>query len=190
MADNLFTKERIPAITAGIPSSIPDDQRVRLSAEIAALSTLDLSGLRLRWRNETRRTAPAHLPKYLLLRMLAYRMQANVYGDLDAATVKMLDRVARQKQREAADRAAGVRRRAPRALKPGTVLVREWQGKLQRVMVLTNGFAWNGQTFASLSTVAKAITGTQWSGPRFFGLLSRKAMGASTEAPTDEEDVP
>jgi hypothetical protein len=157
-----------------------------LRAEIAGLPALDLSALRLRWRNETGRTAPAHLPKYLLLRMLAYRMQANVYGDLDAATVKVLDRIARQKKREAADRSAGIRRRPPRTLKPGTILVREWGGDLQRVAVLTEGYAWNGKTFRSLSTVAKAITGTQWSGPRFFGLLPRK-NGAGSASPTEQD---
>ena len=55
-------------------------------------------------------------------------------------------------------------------MKPGTLLVREWQGALQRVMALDQGFAWNGATYASLSEVARAITGTNWNGPRFFGL--------------------
>jgi hypothetical protein len=118
--------------------------------------------------------------------MLAYRMQANAYGDLDAATVKVLDRIARQKEREAADRSAGIRRRPPRTLKPGTILVREWGGELQRVAVLAEGYAWNGKTFRSLSTVAKAITGTQWSGPRFFGLLPRK-NGAGSATSTEED---
>jgi hypothetical protein len=173
----------LPATDAGSLSPDSEQRGGALRAEIAGLPALDLSALRLRWRNETGRTAPAHLPKYLLLRMLAYRMQANVYGDLDAATVKMLDRVARQKKREAADRSAGVRRRPARTLKPGTILVREWEGALQRVTVLADGYAWNGKIFRSLSTTAKAITGTQWSGPRFFGLLPRKngAAAASTE---------
>ena len=64
-----------------------------------------------------------------------------------------------------------------RATKPGTLLVREWEGALHRVMVLEQGFAWNGQTFDSLSKVAHAITGTNWNGPRFFGLRERRAGG-------------
>ena len=55
-------------------------------------------------------------------------------------------------------------------LRPGTVLEREWNGHVQRVAVLADGFAWNGTTYPSLSKVAVAITGTRWSGPRFFGL--------------------
>ena len=59
-------------------------------------------------------------------------------------------------------------------LTPGTVLVREWDRQSQRVMVMADGFAWNGQTYDSLSKVAFAITGTKWSGPRFFGLRDRE----------------
>ena len=54
-----------------------------------------------------------------------------------------------------------------------TLLVREWEGTLQRVVVLESGFAWNGVTYESLSKVARAITGTDWNGPRFFGLRDR-----------------
>jgi hypothetical protein len=66
-------------------------------------------------------------------------------------------------------------------LTPGTVLVREWDRQSQRVMVMADGFAWNGQTYDSLSKVAFAITGTKWNGPRFFGLRDkddRSTMGA------------
>jgi hypothetical protein len=178
--------DRLPVGDAGSLSVAAEGRRAALRAEIAGLPALDLGALRLRWRNETGRTAPAHIPKFLLLRMLAYRMQANVYGDLDAATVKMLDRVAHQKKREAEGRSAGVRRR-PRTLKPGTILVWEWQGALQRVTVLADGYAWNGKIFRSLSTAAKAITGTQWSGPRFFGLLPRKNGAAAASSEEDSE---
>ena len=59
-------------------------------------------------------------------------------------------------------------------LSPGTVLVREWDRQSQRVMVMADGFAWNGQTYDSLSKVAFAITGTKWNGPRFFGLRDKQ----------------
>ena len=66
-------------------------------------------------------------------------------------------------------------------LTPGTVLVREWDRKSHRVMVLADGFAWNGQTYESLSKIALAITGTRWNGPRFFGLRD-KQVGPTSEA--------
>jgi Protein of unknown function (DUF2924) len=66
-------------------------------------------------------------------------------------------------------------------LTPGTVLVREWDRRSQRVMVMADGFAWNGQTFASLSKVALAITGTRWNGPRFVGLRDKDDR-STTEA--------
>src|SRR2546421_12405169 len=67
-------------------------------------------------------------------------------------------------------------------LTPGTVLVRDWDRQSQRVMVMSDGFAWNGQTYDSLSKVAFAITGTNWNGPRFFGLRGKEdrfAMGTA-----------
>src|SRR5208337_5563877 len=74
-------------------------------------------------------------------------------------------------------------RRAPQtrqgvALKAGALLVREWKGRLERVMILEEGFAWNGQTFGSLSQIAKAMTGTNWNGHRFFGLRQGKVDAA------------
>ena len=64
-------------------------------------------------------------------------------------------------------------------LTPGTLLVREWDHKSHRVMVLADGFAWNGQSYDSLSKVAFAITGTRWNGPRFFGLRDKQAPATS-----------
>ena len=78
-------------------------------------------------------------------------------------------------------------RRAPQTregvgLKAGALLVREWNGKLERVMILDQGFAWNGQTFSSLSQIAKAMTGTNWNGHRFFGLRQGKTAPAEAGA--------
>ena len=63
-------------------------------------------------------------------------------------------------------------------LRPGTMLAREWNGQMQRVAVLADGFAWNGKTYPSLSKVAFAITGTRWNGPRFFGLRDKPSKEA------------
>jgi hypothetical protein len=137
-----------------------------LEQEIARWRDLDLAGLQARWKVLTGRKAPAHLPKHLLLRTLAYRIQADAFGDLDQATIRLLERLA------AGGRQANtpVPLPASRTLKPGTLLRREWQGTLHQVEVAQNGFSWGGAIYQSLSEVARAITGTRWNGPRFFGL--------------------
>jgi Protein of unknown function (DUF2924) len=140
-----------------------------LEDEVARLRDLDLSSLRARWRSVFRRKAPNHLSRHLLYRMIAYRVQAECLGDLDRDTQRFLDRVAAGTGNELP--APGHRRHA---LRRGTVLVREWDGRSQRVTVLDEGFAWNGATYRSLTEVAFAITGTRWSGPRFFGLRGQE----------------
>jgi Protein of unknown function (DUF2924) len=148
-----------------------------MEAEIAHLRDLDLPGLRARWRSLYRKQAPDRLPRHLLFRILAYRLQAGRLGDLDKDTRRFLDRVASGAQDANAIKAVD----SPplrNGLQPGTVLVREWNGVLQRVMVLDQGFAWNGTTYRSLSEIAFAITGTRWSGPRFFGLRDRGVKSA------------
>ncbi len=65
------------------------------------------------------------------------------------------------------------------SLRPGTVFGREWNGRMHRVAVLADGFAWNGKTYPSLSKVAFEITGTRWNGPKFFGLRDKSSNGSS-----------
>jgi hypothetical protein len=146
-----------------------------IEEKIAQLRDLDLKGLRIRWRNAFGKPAPEHLTRYLLFRIIAYRLQAYRLGDLDAETLKLLKQAARQEGPTSAvakDLALLDQRRiAPPA---GTVLVREWDRKSHRVMVMPDGYAWNGQSFDSLSQVAFAITGTKWNGPRFFGLRDKR----------------
>ena len=147
--------------------------------QIARLRDLDLMGLRVCWQNEFGRPAPKHLTRYLLFRILAYKTQADRLGDLDSDSLKVLERVGgkdRQPSIVSKELAVVDRRRfAPPA---GTVLVREWDRKSHRVMVLADGFAWNGETFDSLSQIAFAITGTKWNGPRFFGLRDRRPQAS------------
>jgi hypothetical protein len=138
--------------------------------EIAHLRGLDLNGLRARWQSVFQRPTPAHLPRHLLFAILAYRIQADRLGDLDHQTKQFLDHT------EAAESGAAICARLVSfdqkrtELTTGTVLIREWDRQAHRVMVMANGFAWNGQTYDSLSKVAFAITGTKWNGPRFFRL--------------------
>jgi hypothetical protein len=142
--------------------------------EIAHLRGLDLKGLRARWHSVFQRPAPAHLPRHLLFAIIAYRIQADRLGDLDHETMQVLDRT------DAKDTGATMSARLVSfdqkrtELTPGTVLVREWDRHSQQVMVMADGFAWNGQTYDSLSKVAFAITGTKWNGPRFFGLRDKE----------------
>jgi Protein of unknown function (DUF2924) len=148
-----------------------------LEDEIARVRDLDLSGLRARWRSVFRRKAPDHLGRHLLFRMIAYRLQAERFGDLDRDTQRFLHRVAAGSRKGDGLPEPGYRR-SRHGLQPGTILVREWDGKPQRVMVLDDGFDWNGTTYRSLTEVAFAVTGTRWSGPRFFGLRHRGEKSA------------
>jgi hypothetical protein len=157
-----------------IGPALPDHKK--LEVEIARLRDLDVGALRSRWQNATGRVPPPHLPRHLLFRTLAYWMQADRFGDLDGESKHLLDRS--ESPEKAGQKAIGLVRHIA-DLRPGTVLGREWNGRMQRVAVLADGFAWNGKTYPSLSQVAFAITGTRWNGPRFFGLRDKPAKGAS-----------
>ena len=105
--------------------------------------------------------------------MLGYRIQAAVFGDLDRSILRRL----REMKGEALESGqarpfatCGPTTREGVGLKSGALVVREWTGRIERVMVLDKGYAWNGGVYRSLSRVAKAITGTNWNGHRFFGL--------------------
>ena len=148
--------------------------RTSVEDEIAHLRGLDLKGLRSRWQTVFQRSAPAHLTRYLLFAVIAYRIQVDRYGDLDHATRQILERTDSREARPAMSARLASFDQKRTELTPGTVLVREWDRRSQRVMVMADGFAWNGQTYDSLSKVAFAITGTKWNGPRFFGLRDKE----------------
>ena len=148
--------------------------RKSLDIEIARLRELDVGALRARWHTMFGRRPPPHLPRHLLFRILAYRLQADLLGDLDAESQRLLDR---SESPEKAGQRAVARHSAD--ARPGTVLGREWNGQMQRVTVLENGFAWRGKTYPSLSKIALAITGTRWNGPRFFGLRDKPSKGGA-----------
>jgi hypothetical protein len=148
--------------------------RTSVEDEIAHLRGLDLKGLRSRWQTVFQRSAPAHLTRYLLFAVIAYRIQVDRYGDLDHATRQVLERTDSREARPAMSARLASFDQKRTELTPGTVLVREWDRQAQRVMVMADGFAWNGQTYDSLSKVAFAITGTKWNGPRFFGLRDKE----------------
>jgi hypothetical protein len=164
------------------PTPLADD-RERLARLVSSLLDFDRRQLLLQWRNHLGGTAPAHLPTWLLARLLAYRIQARAFGDLSAMTVRRLrslqDAGAHSAPAPFANRSPATREGVD--LRPGALLAREWRGRLERVTVLSEGFAWNGEIYASLSMVAKAITGTSWNGHRFFGLRSGRQSPAKSQ---------
>jgi len=149
-------------------------ERPSLDVEIARLRDLDVGALRARWESAHCKKAPSHLPRHLLFRILAYRLQTDRLGDLDTESRNILDRSSSPEH--ASSRAADANRRA-NTVRAGTVLGREWNGQMHRVAVMADGFAWNGATYPSLSKVAFAITGTRWNGPKFFGLRDGQRLG-------------
>ena len=152
--------------------------RLSLEEEVAHLRILDLSGLQARWQSVLGRPAPQHLPKHLLFGMLAYRVQVDALGGVDATTVQLLKQaVVVTLLDEVLPLVAAMDQRKQDVV-PGTVLTREWNGQQHRVMVVDDGFAFEGKTFDSLSKIAFAITGTNWNGPRFFGLRAARAKEA------------
>jgi|RhiMetStandDraft_8_1073273.scaffolds.fasta_scaffold10200_2 DUF2924 family protein len=154
-------------------SVAPKATRLSLDDEIAHLRDLDLQGLRARWKSMFRQQPPPHLPRHLLFAVLAYRLQADALGDLNPATARLLRQIATAGGTLGTSRLTQEYGRRRAELKPGTILMREWNAQAYRVMVVDEGFALNGKTYDSLSKVAFAITGTNWNGPRFFGLRDK-----------------
>jgi Protein of unknown function (DUF2924) len=132
---------------------------------LARLPSLDLRELRQQWRGLYKAVAPAHFSRELLMRAVAYRLQELALGGLRPEPQRRLRQIAREFNETGAVR-IGTRP----ALKPGTRLIREWQGRTYEVLVLDDGFSWQGTRYRSLSVIARTITGTPRSGPLFFGL--------------------
>jgi len=150
-----------------------------IEAEVDQVRSLGIDALRKRWRLLFGAPPPKGLTKDGIARMIAYRIQAEAFGGLDRDTVKLLDRLAR------GGKPNGLNRR----LKAGTVLVREYQGERHTVTVVPGGFLWQDSTYLSLSAIARAITGTAWNGPRFFGLRvpGNPARAATAPKPSPPE---
>ena len=152
-----------------------------ISRQVAGIMAMGQGELETAWGRHCRGKPPAGLPRSLLARLLAYKVQAAVHGDLSSAQQRFLERVA--KDLAAGNKNPNLQLDDRFQFKPGTVLVREHGGEQHRVMVLADGFGWNGQVHKSLSAVATAITGTRWNGHRFFGLddTNRTGRGVSHE---------
>ena len=135
-----------------------DDLRERL----VRLADLPAAELRVAWRLHFRTEPPSGFNRDLILRAIAHQMQERSLGGLVLKHCKLLHRLALGGGEPV------------RQLKVGTMMVREHQGVLHEVVVVPGGFHWQGRVHASLSTIARAITGTAWNGPRFFGLRGKR----------------
>jgi hypothetical protein len=142
-----------------------------LLRDLAALPGLPLDALKERWQALYGSPPPARLGRTLMMRGIAYRMQEQALGGLRPATRR---RLARAAEEIGAGRAPSP---TANAIKPGTRLLREWQGVVHEVILLEDGVQYRGETWKSLSAVAREITGTRWSGPLFFGLKERRHDG-------------
>jgi hypothetical protein len=129
------------------------------------VSQLDKDQIRKQWTDATGDPPPRYVSRTLLMRMLADRIQSAEHGGVPPRLKRRLLAIA-----TTSVKGGTALRTPPRRLTPGTVLVRDWKGARHQVMVLKDGFAYDGQTFGSLSEVARKITGTRWSGPVFFGV--------------------
>jgi len=159
---------------SGEPSSSIGQAAKRQNAAngeaVSRLVKLDIGELRQQWRDLYKTQAPRHFSRELLVRAVAYRMQELVRGGLRPEPQRQLLRIAQQFKETGA---ATIRARPD--LKPGTRLMREWQGRSYDVLVLDDGFSWQGTCYRSLSAIARKITGTAWSGPLFFGLKQTRS---------------
>ena len=145
-----------------------------VARELKHLETLGVEALRGLWTRRFRSTPPAIRSGDVLHRLIAWKIQVEAFGDLDAETYANIRRLTRSGRNGVAVAVA-----TTVSLKAGSILIRAWRGVEHRVLVLDDGFEHRDKRYKSLSEVARAITGTQWSGPRFFGLeahqLSRKS---------------
>jgi hypothetical protein len=141
------------------------DINIEIEAELARLRSMPKAELRQRYRATFKIDPPKAFGPDLLRRSIAFRIQELAFGGFDAATRRMLNNLIAQHAKSKDGRIV-----MPRRIKPGAVLVREWKGQSHRVTVLQDGFAYQDKAYASLSEIARAITGARWNGPRFFGL--------------------
>lgn len=136
------------------------------------LDAMDRAALAALWTEYLGGAVPRQMSQPMQRRFIAFAIQAAAAGDVPAALAARLDRIA-----------AGEVTKAAPILKPGARLLRAWNGTTHVVDVVVDGYIWNGTRHRSLSSIARAITGARWSGPRFFGVLEREeATSGSTVA--------
>lgn len=153
-----------------------DFESPELEALIASLSILALSDLRRLWYEKLKTTAPNLRSAEILRQLLSWQLQEREFGGLDSSTERILAKASASIQYGEAHEPSPALQ-----LSRGVEVTREWKGVVHKVVVDDNGFLYLGKQYASLSEVARFITGTRWSGPRFFG-LERKKTRATHDA--------
>jgi len=136
-----------------------------IEAELSALGASAIGDLKSTWAGRFNEEPPATRSRDLFARLLAWRMQEEAMGGLDVVTARKLRDIAMALERD-----GSYEPKVRRDLSSGVVLTREWKGVIHKVTVTADGFQHRGQRYKSLSDIARTITGTRWSGPRFFGL--------------------
>ena len=145
-------------------SEMPQDTGVGRNV---VMDGLDFASLRRVWEQTFGVAPPSSLSRVFLDRVLLHERQCRTLGGLSAATRRALAAMANGTPGNGAAAPAG-------SVSAGTHLVREWNGRTYQVEVLDNGYRFDGKTYPSLTTIAKRITGTHWSGPRFFSLTPKR----------------
>ena len=159
---------RPAAVCRKMKQVIPSGRKNQLAAALAELLSLDFDQLQMRWQRLFGSKPRFRLSRRLLQLAIAYRLQEQVAGGLQPHTRRRLAQLAGDQRARPP--------RLPRAvIRPGMTLVREWRGVSHQVTVVEDGVLFRGQRYRSLTQVADLITGTHWSGPRFFGLTSGMA---------------
>ena len=138
-----------------------------VSSELASLATMTYSELHLAWHRHFRSVPPKKISRNILELAIAWKIQESAWGGLGAAANRQVAELAR-----AMESGSNLAKARTVSCKPGARLLRNWEGVTHEVMVVEDGFVWGGKTWGSLSVIAGEITGTHWSGPRFFGLYS------------------
>ena len=162
------------------PGAIDRAADPAVEAELEGLPKLPIAELRCRYRELFRTEPPKAFGPDLLRRSIAHRIQERAYGGLSREHRRLLDQLVK-----AAQAKPNSRLELPRRIKPGSELVRTFNRRTYRVVVMEKGFAWEGKTFSSLSEIALEITGTKWNGPRFFGLRSASCREQGGPKPHD-----
>ncbi len=154
---------------------------IDVAGTLLRLSALTIFELRGEWRRLHRSPPPMRLSRDLLIRGIVYKLQERANGGLSKAALRQLEKGGGDPQKTVATKSGG-----PVSLRPGIRLVREWRGMTHMVLVQADGVEWRGRRYASLTMVAREITGAHWSGPRFFGLRRR---ATPSRAGAEEEDA-
>jgi hypothetical protein len=154
-------------------------ERLAYDADVDRAYVMRIVDLRIRYRELFRVEPPKAFGPDLLRRSIAHRIQERAYGGLSREHQRLLDQLVKASRAKPSGRIE-----LPRRIKPGSELVRTWNRRTYRVVVLEGGFAYEGRTYSSLSEIASEITGTKWNGPRFFGLRrsSDETAGSAAHA--------